>query len=223
MTIWQELGIEATVDTGAINDAYAARVSLMRPGEDLNAFLRLRAAHTAALHMAGSASDAELWLENTRLQAKSWTYWIGQREPAAARVLLGTEPMGLTWFTPSEPFLSWKLAEASFHESRFADVIDAERINAIRQILLIRRKRWVRALIVSGNVAFWFALAVTGLYFTPLATMGVIVALGLWYRTSSRVSDIYRTELIFPLIALLWVLVSILYAEAFLPPQIYSD
>jgi len=183
----------------------------------------LRAAHAAALHMADSVGDAEQWLENTRQQAKSWTYWIGQREPAAARILLGSEPIGLTWFTPPEPYLSWKLAEASFHESRFADVINAERIKAIRQILLIRRKRSARALILAGNVVFWFSLAVVGLYFTPLATMGVIVALALWYRTSNRVSAAYRTELIFPLIALLWVLLSILYAETFLPPQIYSD
>jgi hypothetical protein len=95
-TIWQELGIEATVDTGMINDAYAARAGLMRPGEDLEAFLRLRAAYTTALHMAGSAGDAELWLENTKLQAESWKYWIGQREPAAARILLGSRPVGLT-------------------------------------------------------------------------------------------------------------------------------
>ena len=223
MTIWQELGIEATVDAGAINDAYAARAGLMRPGEDLQAFLRLRAAHAAAPHIAGNAGDFDQWLENTRLQAKSWKYWIGQREAAAARMLLGAEPIGLSWLTPPEPYLSWKLTEASFHESRFADVIDAERTNAIRRIVAIRRKRWARALILAGNVAFWFALAVIGLYVTPLATMGVIVALALWYRTSDRVSATYRTEVIFPLIALVWVLLSILYAETFLPPPTYGD
>jgi hypothetical protein len=223
MTIWEELGIEATADAGAINDAYAARAGLMRPGEDLEAFLRLRAAHAAALHMADNVGDAELWLGKTRLQAKSWKYWIGQSEPAAARILLGSEPLGLSWFAPPEPYLSWKLAEASFHESRFADVIDAERIKAIRWILLIRRKRSARALILAGNVVFWFALAVIGLYFTPLATMGVIVALYLWYRTPNSVSATYRTGLILPLIALLWVLLSILYAETFLPPPIEGD
>jgi hypothetical protein len=222
-TIWQELGIEATVDTGMINDAYAARAGLMRPGEDLEAFLRLRAAYTTALHMAGSAGDAELWLENTKLQAESWKYWIGQREPAAARILLGSRPVGLTWFAPPEPYLSWKLAEASFHESRFADVIDAERNKAIRRILLIRRKRTARVLILAGSVAFWFALAAIGLYFTPLATMGVIVALYLWGRTPNSVRATYRIELIFPLIALVWVLLSILYAETFLPPPTYGN
>src|SRR5579859_3265022 len=223
MTIWQELGIDATVDTGIINDAYAARVTLMRPGEDLEAFLRLRAAYTAALQMAGSVGDAELWLENTRLQAKSWKYWIGQREPAAARILLGSRPLGLTWFAPPEPYLSWKLAEALFHESRFADVIDAERIRGLRRILLLRRERWARMLILAGKVAFWFALAVIGLYFTPLATMGVVVALYLWGRIPNWVSAIYRTEIIVPLIALVWVLLSILYVETFLPPPVYGD
>ena len=106
MTIWEELGIEATADAGAINDAYAARAGLMRPGEDLEAFLRLRAAHAAALHMADNVGDAELWLGNTRLQAKSWKYWIGQSEPAAARILLGSEPLGLSWFAPPELVLT---------------------------------------------------------------------------------------------------------------------
>lgn len=223
MTIWQELGIDATVDAGIINDAYAARLRLMRPGEDLEAFLRLRSAYTAALQMAGSAGDAELWLENTRLQAKSWKYWIGQREPAAARILLGSRPISLTWFAPPEPYLSWKLAEMSFHESRFADIIDADRIKGIRQILLIRRKRSARALILAGKVAFWFALAVIGLYFTPLAAIGVIIAVYVWSRMPSWVRATHRTELIFPLVALVWVLLSILYAETFLPPPIYGD
>jgi len=223
MTIWQELGIDATVDAGMINDAYATRLKLMQPETDLEAFLRLRAAYTAALQMADSAGDAEQWLESTRLQAKSWKYWIGQREPAAARILLGSRPIGLTWFAPPEPYLSWKLAEALFHESRFADVIDAERIRGLRQILRLRRERWARMLILAGKVAFWFALAVAGLYFTPLAAMGVIVALYLWGRIPNWVSATYRTEIIVPMMALVWVLLSILCAETFLPPPVYGD
>jgi len=151
MTIWQELGIDATADTGIINEAYAARLRLMRSGEDLEAFLRLRAAYTAALQMADNVGDAEQWLENTRLQAKSWKYWIGEREPAAARILLGSRPVGLTWFAPPEPHLSWKLAEVVLHESRFANAIDAERIKGISQILLIRRKRSTQVLILERS------------------------------------------------------------------------
>jgi formate-dependent nitrite reductase membrane component NrfD len=73
-------------------------------------------------------------------------------------------------------------------------------------------------LILAGSVAFWFALAAIGLYFTPLATMGVIVALYLWGRTPNSVRATYRIEFIFPLIAPVWVLLSILCAETFLPP-----
>jgi hypothetical protein len=223
MTIWQELGIDATSDADTIKDAYAARLGLMRPDKDLNQFLRLRSAYTAALQMADSIGDAESWLENTRRQAKSWKYWIGQREPAAARILLGSRPVALTWFAPPEPYLSWKLAEVLLHESQFADVIDAERIKGILPILLTRRRRSARALILAGKVAFWFALAIIGLYFTPLATMGVIIIAFVWGRMPASIRFTYRTELIFPLVALVWVLLSILYAETFLSPPTYGD
>ena len=53
--------------------------------------------------------------------------------------------------------------------------------------------------------------------------MGVIIALFVWGRMPSSVRTTYRTELIVPLIALVWVLLSILYAETFLPPPIYGD
>ncbi len=348
MTIWQELGIDATEDAGAIKSAYAARLKATRPENDPEGFQRLRAAYTAALRLAGQTGpsvvpmprpeeaetavlerpadtpppdavetlrardetiqslrqvfasgdgeasvaaidaavarqllpidaevqfvnalvavlyndrtiparrlleiakrfgwygvpdqlrgpngrgertlcariDAELWLENMRSLAKSWKYWIGEREPAAARMVLGLRLAGLTWFAPPEPALSRKVAEALLHEPQLGGVIDTDRLKGIRRILMIRQKRFVRTLIMAGRMAFIFALAVIGLYFNPRATMGVIVTMFVWGRMPGSFRINYRTELIFPLIALVWVVLSILYAEIYLPPQTYED
>jgi len=347
MTIWQELGIDATVDAAAIKSAYAARLKMTRPDEDPEGFQRLRAAYSAALQLAGqdrlsvvpppaetetttlerpadtpvpsdiaemlaerdetvrslrqilaggdgeeavaaieaamarqllsidveiqavnaligvlykdrtiparrlleiarrfgwygvpdqlrghngqaermlcARIDAELWLETARSLATDWRYWIGQREPAAARMVLGLRPVGLTWFAPPEPSLSRKLAEALLHEPQLGRVIDADRIKGIRRILMIRQKRLVRTLIMAGRMAFIFALAVIGLYFNPRATMGVIVTMFVWGRMPGSFRLNYRSELIFPLTALVWVVLSVIYAELYLPPQTYED
>ena len=50
---------------------------------------QLRGANGQAEQRLCARIDAELWLEEMRHHAGSWKYWIGQREPAAARLLLG--------------------------------------------------------------------------------------------------------------------------------------
>lgn len=333
MTIWQELGIEATEDAGAIKSAYAARLKLTRPEDDPEGFQRLRAAYTAALQRAGQRGlsavpkprateadaaapeppadtslspdmvellrardeairslsrafeggdgeeavaaldavvarqvlpidqegrfvnalvgvlyndrtipprrllelakrfgwygvpdqlrgpngraelllcariDAEMWLTSTKWLARSWKYWIGERDPAAARIVMGTAPVWLNWIAPPEPLLSRKLAEALLYAPFLNGAVDTDRVDAIQRILTIRRKDLFRTADVVARMAIMLVLTIAGLYFASEAASGVIIAAFVWFRFAGAFRGTYRTELLFPLAALVWVVV----------------
>jgi len=347
MTIWQELGIDATEDAGAIKSAYAARLKVTRPDEDPEGFQRLRAAYTAALRQAeqprlsvvpqlaetatavlehpadtsrppamaeilrerdetiqslrqvfasgdGEAAiaaiddavarqllpidvelqfvnalvgvvyndrtipprrlleiakrfgwygvpdelrghngqaerllcariDAKIWLLGTKWLAGNWKYWIGQREPAAARIVLGTLPAWLNWIAPPEPFLSRKLAEALLYAPFLDDTVDIARVSRIQRILLTRQKRPFQVAGVLVRIAIIFVLTTAGLYFNSQAAMGVIIAAFVWFRFAGAIRGAYRTELIFPLVALAWVMLWILFAVTTPAPPKLED
>jgi hypothetical protein len=157
--------------------------------------------------------DAELWLEEIRHHAGSWKYWIGQREPAAARLLLGTGPTSLTWIAAPDPPLSRRLAEGLLHAPQLGNAIDTNRLAEIQRIVVLRRKKQFQASTAFFNVVLMFVLAVLGLSFMPQAAMGVIILSFGWYRFAGAIRGTYRTGLIFPLAAILWVALAILYAE----------
>jgi hypothetical protein len=182
---------------------------------------RLRGHNGPAERRLCARIDAELWLEEIRHHARSWKYWIGQREPAAARLLLGTGPTSLTWIAAPEPPLSRRLAEGLLHAPQLDNAIDTDRLTEIQRIVVMRRKRQFQAATVFFNVALMFVLAVLGLYFIPQAAMGVIILSFGWYRYAGAIRGTYRTGLIFPLAATLWVALAILYAELVpSPPEI---
>jgi hypothetical protein len=165
--------------------------------------------------------DAELWLEEIRRQARDWKYWIGQRDPAAARLLLGKRPTSLTWIAAPDPPLSRRLAEGLLYAPQLDNAVDTDRLTEIRRIVVLRRKKQFQAATVFFNVALMFVLAVLGLSFMPQAAMGVIILSFGWYRFAGAIRGTYRTGLIFPLAAILWVASAILYAELVpSPPEI---
>src|SRR5579859_3672609 len=57
MSVWDELGIVATDDIGAIRAAYAARLKQRRPEEDRDGFQRLRAAYETVLRVASFKAE----------------------------------------------------------------------------------------------------------------------------------------------------------------------
>jgi hypothetical protein len=180
---------------------------------------QLRGRNGQAERLLCARIDAELWLDQTKHQARRWGYWIGQREPAAARLLLGTDSTGLTWFATPDPPLSRKVAEGLLYAPQLGDALDTDRLAEIQRIVLARRKPRFQAANVFFNVTLMFVLTVLGLYFTPQAAMGVLILAFVWYRYSGFIRAIYRTDLIFPLAAMLWVALAILYAELMpLPP-----
>jgi len=179
---------------------------------------QLRGHNGQAERLLCARIDAEMWFAGTRWLARNWRYWIGQREPAAARIVLGTWPVWLNWIAPPEPFLSRKLAEALLFGPLLGDAVNLDRAAGIQRILLIRRKRPFQVLGVLIRIAIILVLASTGLYFNSQAAMGVIIAAFVWFRFAGAIRGTYRTELIFPLVALAWVTLSVVFAVTS-PPQ----
>ena len=174
---------------------------------------QLRGHNSRAEQRLCARIDAELWIEETRHQARSWKYWIGQREPAAARLLLGSKPTVFAWLATPEPPLSRKLAEALLHAPQIEGAVDLNRVARIQRIVFLRRQKRFQAAAVFFNVAVMFVLSVLGMYFRPEAAMGVMILAFVWYRYAGVIRGTYRTDLIFPLAAVAWVVMVILHAH----------
>jgi hypothetical protein len=91
MTIWDELGIEETRDAAAIRRAYASRLKKVRPEDDAEGFMRLRAAYETAIAQARrepvrATTEGAEFASPRRVDvapdAQQWTVPVAGAEPA---------------------------------------------------------------------------------------------------------------------------------------------
>src|SRR5271166_1528734 len=77
---------------------------------------------------------AEHWLEDLRLKAASYRYYLGSHTATAARLLLGRGRITVSRLVPPEPPLRQLVAEFHLHQPWIGHAFDASRIAELEQI-----------------------------------------------------------------------------------------
>jgi TPR repeat protein len=133
--------------------------------------------------------DAERWLAALRHHERSWRYYLGSQQAAAAKLLLRRGRIWLAWILPPEPPLRRMVAEFHLHQPWIKDNFDPERVATVERLTQRRFTRHASAiwlLIAFSPLAFIaFARADTSAA-NPLGLVWFFWLAGLGLRRFSR-------------------------------------
>jgi len=99
--------------------------------------------------------DAEIWFARVQRAARRVTFYVGEHESAAARLLLGRGPVVLSRVLPPQPHLATLLAQLEFHLPWLEQHFDASRLEIIRKLPKRRNNTyvWLAAVVALSTLS----------------------------------------------------------------------